>query len=145
MTTQHQIAIDLMNEVTSTFEQTTDVDSRLASYNRLFDHLLDHFPATSPGTKDTPERQRWRAEVDDLSKVLQLSGNELEAIVLTYAEQPPKPSVFVLALLKILIKVRKNGIDSAPIQRFGEFYRTHGRLLLEAAGGNLVAEIGLPT
>ena len=131
MTPEHQTAIDLMNEVDSTFARTTDENERILSFDRFIRYLVDTFPAPKR-PKDGTELEHWSDTYGkDARRVLRMSDEQLRYAVLTAPElELQLPSSFAIAVLKFCIK-GKSYTDIIPPSLL-DFRRHHGRIILEA-------------
>jgi hypothetical protein len=131
MTPEHQTAIDLMNEVDSTFARTTDKNEQALALDRLIRYLVDNFPAPKR-PKDSTELEHWSDTYGkDACRVLRMSEEQLATAVLTSPElELQLPPSFAIAVLKVCIKGKL--VDDLPIPSFLDFYRRHGPIILEA-------------
>jgi hypothetical protein len=128
MTNNHQIAIDLMNEITV----ATQPVARAEAYDRLFKHLILHFspPPLPKGPKDTPEYQHWLSVAKDLWQTWELSSEQQEAGLLESPTPFTVPSTFAMVLMRTLIKVRGCVVEVEAVPSFLDFHKTFRNIIM---------------
>jgi hypothetical protein len=134
MKTEYQSTITIIEEILAAIEGLPDnwvergkVTNEMT--NRLFNHMLEVFPDPQP-YYDTTDIELRDKELD-LVRVIQSSGPSDYDIL-----NPPDdflPQLYIILVMRALIKYHNVPIDSSGIKDFGRFWKRHGSLIKRVA------------